>query len=413
LAVAVLGGILELSGSDNRIVFGSEPDAAVLTASCTAKTPSFLNISPNKEVAPGVGVTVRLANVAHTCAGIASLREPCVDGADELPPLFFCAWLDSSGSLLQQGEFNRLAPVSAVRRLDVHGDRELGMLVSVTCPTPTMGDYFYQYISEDATTMSLRLSITHYGPSGAANATAVQSATVAGGDMVEFLTAEPPSLPPPMPPSPPAAPPPQSRTCPQEAGWAYVFELESASNSNDLPDSNAEIAAGFTYTNSYYIGNAALDSLIADTGAEASICSGSTASEGCDLTCITVDASQVGESGITAVSAGSGIAASWKSLSTSFKKMLACLAGQCHDSSLSGSPDIFICSADQRSPMDNTFYDGRTDCRATLRMSQSSEMFHFYGCGLSMYRGTNNIGMESCCSGCNTRNVMQIRYKLP
>ena len=64
--------------------------------------------------------------------------------------------------------------------------------------------------------------------------------------------------------------------------------------------------------------------------------------------------------------------------------------------------------------MDKTFYGGGSyPCRVDLRQNIATELFHFYGCGLSMYRGSDNLDMESCCSGCRTRNVFQIRYKLP
>jgi len=320
--------------------------------------------------------------------------------------------------VLQQAEFNRLAPVSATRRVDIEGDQPLGMAISIACPSPTFGNYFVKHVSTDSMAMPLRLSITHHGPNGAANATTIPFADPDSG-LVEFTMSTPPTTPPPTPPStppPPLQPPPLSLTCPQEAGWAYVYELEDDNGVNDFPSTNDGVAAGFSTTNAYYIGNAALDSLIANTGAVASFCSGnSAASDGnCDLDCVEFDSSYVTESSITTLGGGSGIPDSWKSLSTSFKKMLACMTGQCQDSTLS-TMAIFNCDGTSiKTSMDKTFNGGVSyTCRVDLRMNTASEMFHFYGCGLTMYRSNNNLGMESCCVSCKTRDVFQVRYRLP
>ena len=67
-----------------------------------------------------------------------------------------------------------------------------------------------------------------------------------------------------------------SAKCPHEDGWGYLFEIEDVDGVSDLPNSNNEIANGFQYENSYYVGNEALDTMIPDTGGTASICSGTT-----------------------------------------------------------------------------------------------------------------------------------------
>lgn len=173
----------------------------------------------------------------------------------------------------------------------------------------------------------------------------------------------PPAMsPPPSPPAPPPAPRAMSAKCPHEDGWGYLFEIEDVDGVSDLPNSNNEIANGFQYENSYYVGNEALDTMIPDTGGTASICSGTTHDTdgnevpGCDLVCVDIDdepyrsdgsegrrgfvveggARNAGgeNQGIAAIMRAGAIPASLKALGSSFKKMLACFAGQCMDASL-------------------------------------------------------------------------------
>ena len=102
LASIVSGGVLQLTGSDPAISFGSLSNPAVLTAACGVKANASINfIAQNFSVPTGYPegdeVIAYLMNVPVGCGGV-SLRQACVDTAGIRPPLWRCVWSGSEGS---------------------------------------------------------------------------------------------------------------------------------------------------------------------------------------------------------------------------------------------------------------------------------------------------------------------------
>jgi len=143
---------------------------------------------------------------------------------------------------------------------------------------------------------------------------------------LENSVALPPSAPlPPTPPVPPSQPLPPSfpgevRTCPHEAGWNYLYELEDDPTVDDAPDAASTIATGFSTTNAYYVGNAVLDQI--PDSAIVEVCAG-TGGRGstCSLDCHELNKGVIGNY-ITNGGGPSG-------LTSNFKRMVACFTGQC------------------------------------------------------------------------------------
>ena len=213
----------------------------------------------------------------------------------------------------------------------------------------------------------------------------------------------------------PAPPPPPSLSCDQDAGWTYLYEIEDDESRSSIPSTNADIAVGFRSRDAYYLGNSVLSTLSANDY-EWQFCAGNKVSAGsCSVTCIDIGAQYADSSGIASIVGGLvGGSAHMEGLDD-FQKMIACATGQCRRAS--GSQQYFFrCTSHpaHATTMINTFYKSgyQGECGMVQR-SGGLELFHFYGCGVTMFGGgaSDNLLMESCCSGCDGADVFQIRYR--
>jgi len=105
--------------------------------------------------------------------------------------------------------------------------------------------------------------------------------------------------------------------CAHDAGWTYILDYSDDRNVDDIPNSRAEIPAGFHHANAFYIGNDALDKLDIQ---EAEMCA-LASSENCNWSChlITDGAYNPDANGCAPI----------QRFSTNTKKIIAALSGQC------------------------------------------------------------------------------------
>ena len=183
-----LGGTLRLSGQEASIVFPSRSSDATVKATCGDGEPTSTVLLINAEVA-----SLRLGNVAPSCAGVADLRTPCVAESAGMPALWYCAFVHNATSEeLVEG------PFSARRSLDRVDGEALAVATYLDCPRApskiqTGQDGWYN--------VEARYWLPH--------AASFVWRGVPDGNLVYIGLAPPPISPPTSPPpSPPAAPPP-------------------------------------------------------------------------------------------------------------------------------------------------------------------------------------------------------------
>lgn len=153
-------------------------------------------------------------------------------------------------------------------------------------------------------------------------------------------------------------------------GWLRVFAIYDDRGKDDLPNSAAEIGAGFARENAFYIGNDALNELDI---LEAEVCAGAC---GQAMACRPIDASLI-HSHVRESAPGM--------LNTDVKKMIGCFTGQCERGE--GSCNLMA----QGSYTDCTLFNGQgwSDSHACGCVSLYSDTdWHVDGSGLSMKRAS-------------------------
>lgn len=428
LLIASLGlaecGNIALAGSSSHITM----NGASLTAQCDGAEPRTSYFSPTVLTRGSNLITAHLVGVSPTCYGL-DLSVPCASADENLgrPKTLYCSFASESGESISTGPYE-------ASYVSFDNGIVSGVQVVLHCETPAWSKI--AALTGDAGKASLTLSIEHHGHGDTVE---LAFAGLAGGNQITILEDAPPSTPPmsppppstpplapphppslPVPPmSPPPLPPAPSLSCPQAEGWWYLAELEDDHGSvDDWPDDKAAIAAGFSRSGGYYIGNARLNDLPL---ARVQICVG--AISGCSIDCQDIKQEHLGRQ----------ITDQWSNvprdsaIPDDFKKMIACFTGQCEGDSYgsvggqgytawfwncngnsgcatntwgnAGVPNVpgWGNNGDKGAIGGHTDYEGRV-------------FWHVWGSGVTMRAGTScEIGSWSNCAVGPSR--FQIRYQ--
>ena len=165
--------------------------------------------------------------------------------------------------------------------------------------------------------------------------------------------------------------------------WTDLFELEDDKSVDDLT-SASNMANGFQTPNAYYHGNALLEALPIT---KAQLCAGARNNGACEVNCIDITPAEVGYGITSGTYSPSG-------LSTNYKKMIACMTGQCTGDAYS-SGFFFECKAG------NSYCDTRF---APYKWSSSwttDQGWSVPGAGSSVSDYISAMGPHGCDASCS------------
>jgi len=203
--------------------------------------------------------------------------------------------------------------------------------------------------------------------------------------------------------------------CPHEEGWHYLLDYSDDPSKDDVPDEQAEIAAGFSNSNAFYIGNAKLADLPIRAAQMCALASNARLEDGaCQWSCADLpDSSEI---------ARWPCSDSCNNLGSNQKKLIALLSGQAEARGgvFRGMPKAFF----QGSASELTWYvQGRGGAAANVpEMYMDIPYYdavggwHVQGYGITLWRVSKDKEFGPHKGGAGTYpfdvDTFQIRVKL-